>query len=45
MSFITDKHKVLIEFAEPQSMNYDIKLNYVYEEFLKTLDKTPKNSQ
>lgn len=48
MTVITAKHKPLVEFAEPQSMNYDIKLNFVCEEFLKTsVEKaanTPKNS-
>lgn len=39
------KHKEAIEFVEPQSMNFDTKINHAYAEFMKsTADKT-KNSK
>lgn len=32
---LCEKYKDELEFVEPQSMNYDIKLNHVYKEFVK----------
>jgi len=36
VSILVDKLKDKIEFVEPQSMNFDIKLNQAYLDFLKT---------
>jgi len=35
LELLVSKHKDSIEFVEPQSMNFDTKVNHAYSEFIK----------
>ena len=45
LELLVKKHKEAIEFVEPQSMNFDTKINQAYAEFMKTTADKVKNSK
>jgi hypothetical protein len=42
---LTKKYKEIVEFAEPQSMNYDMKLNQAFKDFISSQTKDGKRGQ